>query len=83
MWAAGDLLTGSGVGANQSIAATGATNPNLTGLGGAGTYLTNQYQSSALTAQTITVDSGVETKWVAMSVGAPGELVRISDHPLG
>lgn len=82
-WALNDLLTGSGVGANQSIAATGATNPNLTGLGGAGTYLTNQFQNSALTAQTITVNSGVETKWVAMSVGQPGELVAISSTPLG
>lgn len=83
VWALNDLLTGSGVGANQSIAATGATNPNLTGLGGAGTYLTNQFQNSALTAQTITVNSGVETKWVAMSVGAPGEIVAISATPLG
>jgi hypothetical protein len=83
VWATNDLLTGSGVGASQSIAATGATNPNLTGVGGAGTYLTNQFQASALTAQTITVDSGVETKWVAMSVGQPGELVAISSTPLG
>lgn len=83
VWALNDLLTGSGVAAGQSIDATGATNANLTGLGGAGTYLTNEYQSSALSAQTISVDSGVETKWYAMSVNAPGELVRISDHPLG
>ena len=83
VWAVNDLLAGSGVASGMSIAATGATNANLTGLGGAGTYLTNAYQSSALTAQTISVDSGVETKWYAMSVNAPGELVRISDHPLG
>lgn len=82
-WSINDLLTGAGVGANQSIAATGATNPNLTGLGGAGTYLTNQFQGSALTAQTISVNSGVETKWTAMSVGQPGELVAISSTPLG
>src|SRR6185437_10263178 len=82
VWALNDLLTGSGVGANQSIAATGAQNPNLTGLGGAGTYLTNQFQASALTAQTITVDSGVETTWYAVQsqagIGAPGELVAIT-----
>jgi hypothetical protein len=86
-WALNDLLTGSGVGANQSIAATGATNPNLTGLGGAGTYLTNQYQASALSAQTITVDSGVETSWYAVQsqagIGAPGELVAITKTPPG
>lgn len=82
-WMLNDLLSGSGVAANQYIAATAATNANLTGLGGAGTYLTNQYQSSALTAQTISVYSGVETKWVAMNVAQPGEIVKMSSQPLG
>lgn len=82
-WSLNDLLTGSGVAANQSIAATGLTNPNLTGIGGAGTYLTNQFQSSALTAQTIGVNAGVETKWFAMSNGAAGDTIVTSDHALG
>jgi len=73
-----DLLSGSGVDAAQYIVANGTTNANLTGLGGAGTYLTNKEQASELTAQTIGVYIGVETKWTATSVGAPGELVKIA-----
>lgn len=71
-----DLLTGASVVAGQSIVATAVQNVNLTGLGGAGTYLTNLAQT-ALTAQTIGVNAGTETTWIAMSVGAPGELVKI------
>lgn len=82
-WGLDDLLEGSGVGSNQYIAATGVQNPNLTGLGGAGTYLTSTFQNSALTAQTISVYAGVETKWVAYSAGAPGELVAISSTAQG
>ena len=77
-WALYDPLTGSGVAA-QSILATGLQNANLTGLGGAGTYLTNAYQASALTAQTIGVQAGTETTWVAQSSGAPGEIVAIKN----
>ena len=80
-WAINDALFGASVVA-QSIVATGITNPDLTGLGGAGTYLTNVEQS-ALTAQTISVASGVETKWYAMTVCQPGELCIMSDHALG
>ncbi len=72
-----DLLTGSGVAAGTSITATGAQNTSLTGLGGAGTYLTSTFQT-ALTAQTIGVNTGVATKWVASSVGAAGELVKMT-----
>jgi hypothetical protein len=72
------LLTGTTVSA-QYIAASGLTNANLTGLGGAGTYLTNAYQATALTAQTIGVQAGIETTWVATSTGAPGELVSIKN----
>src|ERR1019366_2853137 len=81
-FAQGDLLNGSGV-VGQNIAATGAQNANLTGLGGAGTYLTNAYQSSALTSQVIGANSGTETKWYVMSPGAAGELIKISTTPLG
>jgi hypothetical protein len=83
VWALNDIIEGSGVATGQFISATAAQNANLTGLGGAGTYLTGLYQSSALTAQTISVYSNTETKWYAMSIGAPGELVKISDHALG
>lgn len=76
MFAVNDLLTGAGVVAGQSIVASATQNVNLTGLGGAGTYLTNLAQT-ALTAQTIGVNAGTETTWIAMSVGGPGELVKI------
>jgi hypothetical protein len=81
-WAINDQLTG---GANipsaapySYILATGATNPNLTGLGGAGTYLVSQ--SYTFASGTVTVDIGVETKWVASSIGAPGELVKMTSY---
>ena len=77
-----DLLAGSGVAANQSIIATQTQNANLTGLGGAGTYLTNAFQT-ALTAQTISVNANTETKWIAASSGAVGELIKISTWLLG
>ena len=79
-WAINDLLTG---GANipstaplSYITATGATNANLTGLGGAGTYLVSQ--SYTFASGTVTVNVGVATKWIASSIGAPGELVRMT-----
>lgn len=83
VWVINGLLTGSGVGATQYLAAGNAQNANLTGTGGAGTYLTSAFQGSALTAQTISQNTGVETKWIAMMAAAAGELVAISDHPLG
>lgn len=73
--ALGDVLSGSGVTTNTVV--TGF----LTGTGGTGTYLVSIGQTASST--TITVASAVETKWVAMSVGQPGELVAISSQPLG
>jgi len=81
-WGLDDVVTGATVGAGTTITATGAQNPNLTGLGGAGTYLTDTYQT-AITAQTFGVYSNVETKWVCMSNGGAGELVKISSWALG
>jgi hypothetical protein len=51
------------------------------GTGGAGTY----YVDPSQTAGTATMNAvaNVETKWVAMSGGKAGELVKISDHLLG
>lgn len=79
-WLLNDLLTG---GANipstaplSYIIGTGATNANLTGLGGAGTYLVSQ--SYTFSSGTVTVNAGVATKWVASSIGAPGELVKMT-----
>jgi hypothetical protein len=67
----GDTLSGGGVGPNTVITALG------TGAGGAGTYIVNVSQSiSAGTA--MTAATNVQTKWIAMSTGNPGELVKIS-----
>jgi hypothetical protein len=74
-YAVGDLLTGSGVNAGTSITALG------TGTGGAGTYYLNQGQT--LASQAINANSATETKWYALSVGAPGEMVKMSSWPLG
>jgi hypothetical protein len=74
--AIGDVLSGSGVTAGTAITQFG------TGLGGTGTYYVSASQTASST--TITAAGYVETKWIAMDDGrAVGELVRISDHPLG
>lgn len=77
-WGLNELITGTTV-TPQYIVANNSTNANLTGAGGAGTYLTNTYQASQLTAQTIGVQAGVETTWYATSNGAPGELVSFKN----
>ena len=85
VWALNDLLTGSGIpttGTLSYISATNAQNPNVTGTGAAGTYLVTGFYN-AVSAETITVNSGVATKWIAQSIGAPGELVKMSSFLLG
>jgi hypothetical protein len=52
-----------------------------TGLGAAGTYIVNLTQTVGSGA--LNTSLNVETKWVAMSPGLAGEIVKISDHPLG
>lgn len=73
----GALVTGTGViaGAGTYITAL------LTGTGGTGTYIVNR--SQAMSSSALTTGTKVETKWYAMSSGLPGEIVKISDHPLG
>lgn len=72
----GDILTGSGVVAGTAITA------NLTGSGGTGgTMVANN--NTVVNSTTITASTAVETKWIAMSTGLPGELVKISSQPLG
>jgi hypothetical protein len=71
----GDVLAGSGGGgvtAGTKIFAAGA---------GAGTWYVGPTQT--VTSSTITSTNYVETKWIAMSSGAPGEIVKISAIPLG
>lgn len=71
----GSVIAGSGV-------TTGTTITQFfSGTGGAGTYYVTPSQTAGSTAMTAVGD--VETKWYAMSSGLAGELVKISDHPLG
>jgi hypothetical protein len=65
----GDTISGSGVTAGTYI--TGF----ITGTGGTGTYAVSVSQTA--TSTTITVAAGTATKWVAASINAPGELVKM------
>jgi hypothetical protein len=82
----GAAVTGGTVAANTTITAnaanTAATGTVLTGTGGAGTYAVNTNTAAVAAAINVTAVN-VETKWYAMSSGLAGELVKISDHPLG
>jgi hypothetical protein len=76
VFAVGDILTGTNVVAGTSIT------QNLTGSGGTGgTMAVNN--NTVVASTTITASFAVETKWHADSAGQPGELVKISDHPVG
>lgn len=77
-FAVGAVLSGSGGGgvtAGTKITGLG------TGTGGLGTYYVQTTQT--VTSSTITAVGNVETKWIAMSVGAPTDLVKISTMALG
>lgn len=54
----------------------------ITGAGGTGTYVLDDNTVVASTAD-ITFSTDVETKWYARSYGAVGELIKMSDQPLG
>lgn len=71
----GDSITGSGVTAGTAITGLG------TGTGGVGTYYVSPSQTVGSTS--ITFNLNWQTKFVAMSGGQPGELVKISSHILG
>lgn len=71
----GDTLTGTG------ISVTTTLTQFITGTGGAGTYAVDVNTVVASTA--ITAGLQAETKWVAMSAGLAGELIKISSQPLG
>lgn len=71
----GQVLSGTGVDAGTTI--TGL----ITGTGGTGTYAVSS--NTVVGSTTITATSNVETKWIAMSNGLAGELVKISSMPLG
>jgi hypothetical protein len=71
----GDTLSGSGVTAGTTLWGLG------TGTGGAGTYVVSPSQTAAST--TITAATNVETKFVAMSTGPAGSLIKMSSHLQG
>jgi hypothetical protein len=75
------MLSGTGVTAGTAIYANGSNGAGLTGSGLAGTYVV-QYTQTASTG-TLTGATNVETKWVAVSAGLTGEVVKITDHLLG
>jgi len=79
-FAVGDVLSGSGVTSGTTITAMSPSGA-LTGTGGLGTYAVQTTQTA--TSATISATSNVETKWVAMSQGPAGALIKISDHVLG
>ena len=64
-----------------TIAAGTVINAYNSGTGGTGSYLVST--NTASSSGTVTVLAATETKWIAMSAGAAGELIKISDHPLG
>lgn len=71
----GGVLSGTGVDAGTTITALG------TGTGGLGTYIVS---SNTVVSSTAISETGtVETKYICMSQGLPGELVKISSQPLG
>jgi hypothetical protein len=71
----GDVLSGTGVTVGTAITALG------TGTGGTGTYYVND--SETVASETLTASGGVETKFIAVSLGQGGELIKISSHLLG
>lgn len=70
-----------GVVGGTSVAAGTVVTQALTGTGGAGTYAVNLTQTVA--SEAITVTTNVQTKWIAASSGAAGELVKITSWPNG
>lgn len=69
----GQTLTGTGVTAGTTIT------QQLTGTtGAAGTYVVTPSQTASSNA--FASASGVETKWIARSAGAVGELIKIGTH---
>jgi hypothetical protein len=67
----GDVLSGTGITVGTTITALG------TGSGGTGTYIVNITQT--VSSSTWTVATNIQTKWIAMSAGNAGELVKISN----
>lgn len=76
----GTIGVGGSVGGTGVVAGTTVTQLG-TGTGGIGTYYVNATQTQSSTAYTI--GNNVVTKWIAMSSALPGELVKVTEEPLG
>ena len=72
-FAVNQVITGTGVVAGTQITQLG------TGTGGAGTYIVNNNTAVSSTAISVAAVN-VETKWVAASAGAVGELIKCTSH---
>lgn len=72
----GDVLSGSGV-TNGTVITAVISAPG----GGLGTYVVSPTQTAGST--TISAAGNVETKWYASSVGAPGDLIKMTSIPPG
>lgn len=55
----------------------------ISGTGGSGSTFATNSGTAAQTSHALTGNTAIETKWIAMSVGNAGELVKISSQPLG
>lgn len=71
-FAAGQLITGTGISVPTTVyqQLTGAT-------GVAGTYVVDV--NTVVSSTAITSQASIETKWIAKSVGATGEIVKVSN----
>lgn len=76
----GTVNIGAAIAGSSVVAGTKVTQ-FISGTGGTGTYAVDN--NTVVSSTTITGTSNVETKWIAMSAGLAGELVKISDHALG
>lgn len=71
----GNTLSGTNVVAGTTITQL------ISGTGGAGTYAVDN--NTVVSSTAITAGLQVETKWIAMSAGLTGDLIKISSQPLG
>ena len=81
-FAVGDTLTGATAGVT---AGTAITSGPITGTGGSSsTFAVNLTQTSSSGSEgNLTGATNVATKWIAMSSGLAGEMVKIASQPLG
>lgn len=82
----GGTVTGT-IGIGSTVVSSGTVTGVVVGAGVTAVYATGKYvvaTGGGLAASgTVVLASDVQTKWVAMSSGAQGELVKITSWPLG